>query len=147
MPARLSICHQGDCSLSSGFDPGEVVKRPAESLGWPQACSNRKTGVTFMAHGTAPFAHQLRTRGDLTPPEINALLFYRLGQFVVWGHQHTDLALTDPDFSTLLETATWALSCGGVGEPDNWIPPDTNLQIPAQILKRLDSTRKVSPLK
>lgn len=29
---------------------------------------------------------------DLTPPEINASLFYQLAQFIVWGEQHGELA-------------------------------------------------------
>jgi len=63
---------------------------------------------------------QAKRNGNLTPPEINALLFYRLGQFVVWGQEHKDLAAGDSRFSALLETATWALSHGGVREPGNW---------------------------
>jgi hypothetical protein len=60
--------------------------------------------------------------GSLTPPEINALLFYRLGQFVVWGQEHKELAAADARFATLLETATRALSRGGIREPESWIP-------------------------
>jgi len=52
----------------------------------------------------------------LTPPEINALLFYRLGQFVIWGRRHQHLAAGDEDFSRLLDEAVQALSHGGVLE-------------------------------
>ncbi len=60
---------------------------------------------------------------SLTPPEINALLFYRLGQFVVWGQEHKELAAGDTHFSELLETAKWALSRGGIREPAIWELP------------------------
>ncbi|HTX35345.1 MAG TPA: hypothetical protein VME43_09990 [Bryobacteraceae bacterium] len=63
------------------------------------------------------------TKDSLTPPEINALLFYRLGQFVVWGQEHKELAAGDAHFSQLLETARWALSWGGIREPATWDPP------------------------
>jgi hypothetical protein len=60
--------------------------------------------------------------GSLTPPEINALLFYRLSQFVVWGQEHRDLAAAHSDLAALLETATRALSRGGIREPEGWVP-------------------------
>ena len=63
------------------------------------------------------------TAASLTPPEINALLFYRLGQLVVWGQRHRELTASDPDLSDLLESATWALSRGGIREPDTWPAP------------------------
>jgi hypothetical protein len=55
--------------------------------------------------------------GSLTPPEINALLFYQLGRFVVWGQGRRELSAADSEFSALLETATRALSRGGILEP------------------------------
>ena len=76
-----------------------------------------------MAHSDGPAAGQCNG-GSLTPPEINALLFYRLGQFVVWGREHRDLAASDADLWRLLETATEALSRGGVLESDGSIVPD-----------------------
>jgi hypothetical protein len=99
-----------------------------------------------MAHGIAPFAHQLK-KSDLTPPEINALLFYRLGQFVVWGHKHTELAAQDPDFSALLETATWALSRGGIPEPDGWHPPDETAINPVEDSQKVGFDGEDSTLK
>jgi hypothetical protein len=51
---------------------------------------------------------------SLAPQHVNALLFYQLAQFVVWGHAHRDLAAAHPDFALLLQTATTALSRGGV---------------------------------
>ncbi len=84
-----------------------------------------------MAHVRASFDRGLRT-GSLTPPEINALLFYRLGQFVVWGQEHRELATAYPDLAALLETATRALSRGGIPEPDSWIPPADRVANPVQ---------------
>ena len=49
-----------------------------------------------------------------TLEQINALLFYQLAQFVVWGQVHRDLAEVHPDLALLLETATVALSRGGI---------------------------------
>ena len=51
-----------------------------------------------------------------TLEQINALLFYQLAQFVVWGQVHRDLAVAHPDLALLLETATVALSRGGILE-------------------------------
>ena len=76
-----------------------------------------------MADFRASLASRLEM-ASLTPPEINALLFYRLGQFVVWGREHRDLAASDADLWRLLETATEALSRGGVLESDGSIVPD-----------------------
>ncbi len=80
-----------------------------------------------MSHTTAPTLEGFQA-GRLTPPEINALLFYRLGQFVVWGREHGNLAAADPDLSALLESAIEALSRGGILEPGSWIPPMSNSQ-------------------
>ena len=61
-------------------------------------------------------AREFQNGVNLTPPEINALLFYRLGQFVVWGRQHHELAASDADLSRLLDSAAYALSRGGIRE-------------------------------
>ena len=61
---------------------------------------------------------------SLTPPEINAALFYQLAQFIVWGEQHGELAAAHPDLAALLQTAAMALSKGGISEhPSGWTPP------------------------
>jgi len=52
--------------------------------------------------------------GSLAPQQANALLFYQLAAFVVWGQAHRDLAAAHPDLAVLLQTATTALSRGGV---------------------------------
>lgn len=51
-----------------------------------------------------------------TPSQINALLFYQLGQFIVWGERHRELVASYPDLMALLKAATIALSGAGMLE-------------------------------
>jgi hypothetical protein len=70
--------------------------------------------------------------------QINAILFYQLAQFVVWGQVHRDLAVVHPDLAILLETATLALSGGGIlDHPASCLPPlskATNSLLDSEIL-------------
>jgi hypothetical protein len=70
--------------------------------------------------------------------QINALLFYQLAQFVVWGRVHRDLAVVHPDLALLLETATVALSRGGILDHSaSCVPPQsqaTNFLLDSEIL-------------
>ena len=66
-----------------------------------------------MSQGTKPFDLGPEI-ARVSPQGVNALLFYQLAQFVVWGHAHRDLTAAHPDLALLLQTATTALSRGGV---------------------------------
>lgn len=47
------------------------------------------------------------------PARSNALLFYQLARFLVWGQQHKDLATSDPGFDRLLGEAAAVLASAG----------------------------------
>ena len=58
-----------------------------------------------------------------TPTQINALLFYQLAQFVIWGEQHRELAASHPDLTALLRTAAAALTEGAIPEDQGTLAP------------------------
>jgi hypothetical protein len=95
----------GPASQPTGVDP----KR------WQPNCFLVGRGEEIMADASVSFEQEAGNE-SLTSPEINALLFRELGQFVVWGCGRRDLAASDSKFSALLETATRALSRGGIRE-------------------------------
>ena len=122
-------------------------------MGWYADCTSRRTlGKELMSHFTAPLDRRIKI-GSLTPPEINVLLFYHLGQFIVWGQQHPDLAAEDPDLAALLQRAAVALMRGGILEPaasvlsetgtTSRVPDSQNVVLPGSVasLKRRSATR------
>jgi hypothetical protein len=64
-------------------------------------------------------AHRRLMHASRTPGEINAMLFGSLADFLVWGHQHSDVAVAYPEFGALLERAATALGEAGTADgPD-----------------------------
>jgi hypothetical protein len=67
-----------------------------------------------------------RTDTGLVQGQINASLFFQLAQFVVWGQQHSEVAAAHPELARLLETATAALSRGGIPDHENALARDNS---------------------
>jgi hypothetical protein len=51
------------------------------------------------------------------PAQSNAVLFYQLARFVVWGQQHRNLLASDHELQDLLCDAAAALANTGVAVP------------------------------
>src|ERR1700716_3003810 len=58
----------------------------------------------------------------ITPQQINAQLFARLSQFVIWCHAHRDLVAVHPDLAQLLQATTGAPEGDGIPEPSPSVP-------------------------
>ena len=66
------------------------------------------------------------TDSGLVQGQINASLFFQLAQFVVWGQQHSEVAAAHPELARLLETATAALSRGGIPDHEKCVSWDNS---------------------
>lgn len=51
---------------------------------------------------------------DAVLSKTNALLFYQLARFVVWGQQHKNLLVSNQEFGELLGDATKLLASPGI---------------------------------